>query len=162
MTLREDIIEEHTVDGQIDKEWLRISAHDGCGFIWFGEYEDYLEKIKDDAQDTFEEIIHNCILEDIERKGGWEYTFFENLSIDKALEISQNITLDNNPWVADVLYKGKSLCECYGWPAKINPKYGRVAKILDKVQGLIKNTCEIAYRQECEYLLENLEEEVLC
>ena len=160
MTLKEYILDDHTINGKLDKDWLEASAYDGLGYMWFGEYENFLEKWKDDDDIDlqFQEHIECYILPEIKRKGGWEYTFFENLTIDKALEISKNVKLDNNPWVADVLYKDKSLCVKYGYLAKINPRYENVARILNTIQGLIKGTCEISYTRQCNWVLEDLEE----
>lgn len=143
----------------LDRGWLEVEAHDGLGFIWFGEYEAFLEKWKDDDEvdSTFEDMIASR-LSCIERKGGWEYTFFENLTIEHALEISRNITLSNNPWVDDILYKGKSLCSKTGWPVELSDRYENVARILNDIQGVIKGTCDIAYTRICRHILEDTEE----
>lgn len=159
MYLIDYIVEENTDEnGELNKEWLEIDAYDGLNYTWFGEYENFLDKWKDDDDigATFQEIIECAILPEIKRKEGWEYTFFENLTIEKALEISRNVCLENNPWVADVTYKGKSLCEKYGWPAKISPRYENVARILDTIQGIIKGTCNISYTRQCNWVLEDL------
>lgn len=156
MTLKEYIIEEHTIDDKLDKDWLEGGVYDGIGFYHQGEYDSFLEKWKDDEciKDSFREIIYSVILDGIKPIGGWAYTFFENLTIEKALEISKDIRVENIPWPTDFTYKGKSLCEGYGYPANISSRYKRVFKILDKTEKLICDTCEMAYRDYCKRLME--------
>lgn len=153
------VVEEAGGFDNLDKYYLEVEAYDGLGFIWFGEYEKFLEEWKEDdeIQSSFEDLIA-CELQGIERKGGWEYTFFENLTIEQALEISRNIKLSNNPWPDDILYKEKSLCSKTGWPCEISDKYQNVARILNEVQGIIKGTCNLAYTRTCNYILQDIEE----
>lgn len=143
----------------LDRGWLEVEAHNGLGFIWFGEYETFLKKWQDDDEvcSAFEDIIASQ-LGCIERKNGWEYTFFENLTIEQALEISKNIELSNNPFVDDVRYKGKSICSKQGWPVKLSDRYKNMARILNDVQGIIKWTCNLAYTRVCNNILEDTEE----
>lgn len=151
------IIEQHTIDGELDREWLQGSAYDGLGYIWFGEYEKFLKKWKEDNEikEAFAEVV-GCVMNEV-KVGTWLYNFYENLTIDKALEICDNIVIENNPWPTDYLYKGKSLCTHYGYPAEVSPRYERVAQMLNTVQGIVKSACDVAYMRSCEWLLEERE-----
>lgn len=140
-----------------DKDYLQAGAYNGLPNTCFGQYETFLKDWKEEEyiKDAFDEVV-GCIFNDIE-EGTWLYNFYNNLTIDKALEICNNIVIDNMPWPADFLYKGKSLCTHYGWPAEISPRYKRVADMLNTVQSIVKTTCDVAYMRCCEWLLEFFE-----
>lgn len=147
---KEQSLMEYVIERVSDSDLLKDGASYGLNYMNMYEYEQFFEKWMQnhDVINTFD-TVKNILKGSRRKEGSWAYTFFENLTMPKALEISRNIVVRNEYFPDDILYKGKSLCSKTGWPVTINPKYERVVYILLDIQLLIKYACDIPYKRRC-------------
>lgn len=153
-------------NGYWDKETIECFSIDGVDWFFPNEYAEAIINESINTADDFlvnafnerlyfflEELAENCKL------NGFLYTFFENLTFDKAVHIANRVVYENFPFTTNLLFLHPDSNDLYR--AKTIDKEAKITSMLSNIVHLVKFAFEDSFCSLCFLYLENFENEEL-